>query len=786
VLCVLLVLVLNAATAAAALPTLDEIKGAIPATHPRLYFTDASLPDLIAGLTPEKESYLAALASNNPDPVITAANDALTALFDGHTPSGAKAFLNANDPPNGYYYFTLRHYVSAFDWAYDSLSGSERTAIASKLVTLGQTLVGYSSDAKGDFYRPKLALLYIGLTLYGTGADADLVNQFLQVGYDEHLAAFAWREANGMDDGGVGDHTFAYNVGDSASTMQSIVDWLWILRGIGFDTTADLPSFGWYAHHVLRASFPVPEDELVTFEARHHGFGWEWHGTDQNDVDVSNEFRIPLGLLANLANLYPDSDNQAIASYLMSYSPRTLQSDVLQGDRSSRATPLLLDTWTTANDSRDFLQDFPQARHFEQGQVLVSSGWDEDATHIGFIGGTKSSLNHKNWDEGSFVIYKHGFLALDTGTRRGNGVGHLQNYYERTISHNALTVTMPGETFPNGLAGDVVTSNDGGQFKRSGSLITAFETNPTYSYWAVDLAPVYSSSKVSEITRQFVYVTPDYLVIFDRITSTDASYQKRFVYHAVGDFSLEDGVFSAEHLAGRVFGKTLYPADAVQTKVGGPGSEFTVEATNYPITQLHDLLGEYRIEVTPATEALSDQFLHLIQVGLADELTSMVESSLLEDAQHLGVDFTTLEGGACTIVFNKTGAVGGTIACGGSEATLATSIEAQAGVARETGATPGSGGDSGGGEPGNAGNGGESAVGGSDSGGAAGSGVPGSPSIGGSTSVGGSASSGASDSSGANHEGCGCSVPRSDTRNAWLFALGILAVRLVPRRGKLA
>jgi heparin/heparan-sulfate lyase len=754
---------------AAELPTLDAIKAALPARHPRLYFTPSSLAELRDSLSPDKTAYLERLKSNSPVPVVGAANDALTALFDGHTPTTARTFLLNNNPPNDYYYFTLRHYVQAFDWVYEGLSSADRTAIINKLVTLGTSLAQNSSDAKGDFYRPKLALFYIGLVLHGTSAPATTVDDFLRVGYDDHLAAFAFREQNGADDGGVGDHTFAYVVA-RGDTIQSTVDFLWTLRALGLDATDALPSVGLYGHWLLRASIPAAPGELSGRDGRHHGFGWEWHGIDQNSVVVANEFSMPIGLLANLGNLYASDDNVKVSRHLMSWTSRKWVDEVLQGDRYCRAAPLLFGSWPTSEASGGFLAELPRARLFSQGQIFASSGFGPDDTYLGFIGGTAMGVNHKNWDEGHFVLYKRGFLALDSGTREMNG--HIQNYYERTIAHNGLTVRMPNESFPNGLAGQVVAVNDGGQNKRFGSVVTAFETNDIYSYWAVDLLPTYSSSKVSEVTRQFVFLPPDYVVVFDRVVSTNASYPKKFIYHAVGDFSLSGNTFSASHQEGRVFVRTLFPEGATLTKIGGPGMEFSVDGVNYPISRPHELLGSYRMEVSPPSASTSDQFLHVIQVGLASSLSAMLATTPLSEAGRSGVAFATLEGQSVRVLFNKSGVVGGEIEVAGSRRSLNTSVTPQSGLARTAADGPGSGGTAGtnhggGGDAGTPGSGGNVAAGGTGNVGTGGSGW----------SASGSGGEAADDDADAetSSSGCGCrvarSAPASSALTGALFAL---------------
>src|SRR5262249_4081693 len=144
---------------------------------------------------------------------------------------------------------------------------------------------------------------------------------------------------------------------------------------------------------------------------------------------------------------------------------------------------------------------------------------------------------------------------------------HWANYYSQHSVHaNTLAVYAPGEVFPTSktLQGGA-NVNDGGQrvprrnkagtgypspapatykqnrtsgpYYETGDL-KVFEAGKCHDYVACDVTAAYDSTiaatngnpaKVKEATRQFVFLPPDILVIFDRVESTDPSFEKRFL-----------------------------------------------------------------------------------------------------------------------------------------------------------------------------------------------------------------------------------------------------------------
>jgi heparin/heparan-sulfate lyase len=279
------------------------------------------------------------------------------------------------------------------------------------------------------------------------------------------------------------------------------------------------------------------------------------------------------------------------------------------------------------------------------------------------------------------VIYKKGFLALDSGTRPEPGQ-HLTRYYCRTVAHNCVLIHMPGEELPRYWGGPapgedpLPIPNDGGQNRASGSKLVAFETHPQYTYVAGDATPCYSARKCSLAMRQVVFVPPDYFVILDRVTSTRPEYRKAWLLHTAQEPQVDGPVFHAGQGEGRLFCRTLLPEKAELTKVGGPDRQFWSDGRNWPLPAEwrtrddEELLGQWRVEVSPAEEGSDDVFLHLIQVGGRATLKEMSPSEVLREGHYTGVQFVAGDRDV-RILFSTTGAPAGHIRIVGSEGILA-------------------------------------------------------------------------------------------------------------------
>ena len=171
----------------------------------------------------------------------------------------------------------------------------------------------------------------------------------------------------------------------------------------------------------------------------------------------------------------------------------------------------------------------------------------------------------------------------------------------------------------------------------------------------------------------FVYVKPDYFVVYDRVESTKPEYQKVFLLHTQGEPEQREGTWRSQGGEGALFLQTLLPVSSRAEIIGGPGREFWTNGQNFPVDAPQLLpsikqcgglentwLGRYRYEISPETPRLRDHFLTLLQAADAEE-KAMVASTLLQDDETDGIRFTTREGLTVELHFCKEGPLNGTL-----------------------------------------------------------------------------------------------------------------------------
>ncbi|MGD8500649.1 MAG: heparinase II/III family protein [Phycisphaerales bacterium] len=303
--------------------------------------------------------------------------------------------------------------------------------------------------------------------------------------------------------------------------------------------------------------------------------------------------------------------------------------------------------WRDVTVDKGSLKDF-KLSHISPGPgyVYARSSWGEDATYFFFKCGDRFTA-HQHLDVGHFLIYKYEELAGDGGHYDSFGSKHDVNYHLRTIAHNTVLVHDPCESWP-GIRAGTVSGNDGGQSHawphHNGAVsdlaqwqinpelydiadILAFEDRGAYMYVAGDCSRAYSPGKLACFTRQIVFIRPGTFVIFDRVISKDPSFKKTWLLQA-----MKVPIEAAENLMvtngrGRLFIQTLLPEDPQVKLVSGPDL-YNYGGKSYPPQRDTGPAPECRIEISPAEQAATDYFLHVLTA--ADANTTSVEKAVSE------------------------------------------------------------------------------------------------------------------------------------------------------------
>ena len=337
----------------------------------------------------------------------------------------------------------------------------------------------------------------------------------------------------------------------------------------------------------------------------------------------------------------------------------------------------------------------PLARLFDGiGMLVARSDWSPQATYVTFKAGD-NFWSHSHLDQGAFTIYKGGALAIDSGLYGPHyGSDHHMNYDYQTIAHNTVTVTDPRDTVPApGKKGKTrPIANDGGQrrigsgwgveaapldraeweakrdiyhtasmgplFDRDGLAVAVADITPAYTNRQSGTGTFSARTRrVERFWRTFGYDrVDDVVVVFDQVTSTKASFRKRWLLHTLEAPQVTAHGFSVSvlaqdrpgHAGGGLEGKVLLPKGALIEAIGGPGFEFFVDGKNYDENgKLKDMIkklgpnrgepGAWRIEVSPPRDETEDTFLVvLLPAGLGAHPTHRVR--LLESGHKVGCE----------------------------------------------------------------------------------------------------------------------------------------------------
>ncbi len=357
-------------------------------------------------------------------------------------------------------------------------------------------------------------------------------------------------------------------------------------------------------------------------------------------------------------------------------------------------------------------EHFPPDMLFRtRGYVCVRSDWGPDATFVHFHCGRFETDGRNHGDNNSFIIYRKAYLACDSGTRGLNNPEqqqysdgkHHENYFAQTIAHNSITVDTNSDPSPlchTVLGGQVsrvpfewlkeygLPATDENRWSRQAGVIQAYETTPEFCYAAGDARCSYDPKVVTAFTRQFLYLRPGVVVIFDRARAARAGDVKRWYLHTMAQPQCLDGqlvpdtrvhtnghflatgrVLRAAHGGSALFCRTLLPRQASIRVLGGKGHQFEVNGENCdmynvwwekvgtPAYQEEIGIGWWRVEVEPEVPRTDDVFLHVLWAS-DDTVQTMFPVETLEAAGQAEAKFS-VDGLEVTATFRMTGDIGG-------------------------------------------------------------------------------------------------------------------------------
>lgn len=561
--------------------------------------------------------------------------------------------------------------LTAYDWLYNSLTLRERREFIVPMLKYvdelqNEKLFSYHRN-KGDGtstgnYGDSGIAWFAGLAAFKDGFDDKTAARLLNEGYDNYKNMMDYRDKVSAGTGLLTAATPGYTFGEyPTASFIFLLSWQSAFNediSSRWNHMRDYPK--WFSWSVI----PAENDKLYNYgigDAAHYS-NLFYTGT------LQQVYRAMAQSISMYGKKFPESETQAKAVInLLPENARNLGKGIL---------PFILFNFNPVekiNVSPDTVLSREHATYFRSfGLAIMRSGFKPGDTFCLFRAGSEYA-HHQHYDENHFTIFKYDFLALDSGTRTQSM--HHCYYAPQSVAHNTILIHMEKEPTPpfwRPWGPDAEEDNDkrpahGGQSSLTGAKCLAFTTDNDYTYVANDATSVYSKEKCREAVRQFVYIYPDYFIIYDRVESLKPEQQKEFLLHTQNEpLAFPGNIFRADNGNGRLFIRTLLPQNPQIDKIGGSGKQFMASGRNWPLPNGEkafakaNSLGQWRLEVKSPKQFASQRFLHIIHVSSIKEMT-MVNSEYVKDDQREGLEFIDANGCKWQVTFNTGGTVGGRI-----------------------------------------------------------------------------------------------------------------------------
>ena len=535
---------------------------------------------------------------------------------------------------------------------------------------------------RSGFYGTRSLLWYSGLAASGDGFCDSLAAAHLFKGYKANCDVMAYRDSTAGDDGGLATAAPAYALGHYPFAHFNFMYTMLSATGENiasrYPNMRLLPNWIWWLW--------IRDDNIPS----HIRYGGQGDGYHNQNTMAGRLWEHLSQYVFFFKDIDPECAEMTIAlrHFVKSRGIDMTQYPILA---------LLIETeWQEDEEYVERIQRSPlKCRYFETlGLFHMRSEWTPQGTYCTFTAGSGMS-NHKHFDENNFTIYKYDHLALDTGDRCKETDYNLSYYYSQSVAHNVVLVHKPDEPLPQhwGIKLDdpEANKNYGGMVKMTGAKIKAYETGRDFTYIASDATECYGE-KCKNAVRQFVFVYPDYFIVYDRVDAADPAYRKEWLLHTKEKPKISGRVTRADSGDGRLFCQTFLPEDAQLSLVGGPGKEYWVGDRNYPldeqtnqeyIAQAKKLgrgpyTGAWRLEVAPGAARNNDRFLNVLTAAYVDRL-SPVSAKYVKTPGKDGVVLKA-DGRKITFWFNSEGPVGGEVEIDGRRRDLTSSVQQQSGV----------------------------------------------------------------------------------------------------------
>jgi PKD repeat protein len=216
------------------------------------------------------------------------------------------------------------------------------------------------------------------------------------------------------------------------------------------------------------------------------------------------------------------------------------------------------------------LQDFAQGT----GLLTARSDWGSTPTWVSLQMGNLLGADHQTYAPGMMEISR----GADELLINGNAPSGNQSPSAKSTYSNTVVVDDGGagtQTYPYAM---------GPWYGTPGVVVNAYEAAPSYVYLSGDYHAAYSpiaapgsGGPTSELNRQMVYLRPDYVVVYDRVTTTQASFTKQLRWSFANAPTVSGNSFVEASGSSKLFGETFSTLPLTTTVAPFTDNNTTIE-----------------------------------------------------------------------------------------------------------------------------------------------------------------------------------------------------------------
>ncbi|MFO8012148.1 MAG: heparinase II/III family protein, partial [Phycisphaerae bacterium] len=168
-----------------------------------------------------------------------------------------------------------------------------------------------------------------------------------------------------------------------------------------------------------------------------------------------------------------------------------------------------------AEPARSFFAGAAHGGHF-----IARSGWGDGDTVVAFTCSDHFG-DHHHYDQGSFIVYRHGLLAVDPPVYR-----KIRGPQQRTENHSTLLIDGKPQRPCRGQWFTTVEAFkqnlEGGRRLECGDILFHRDAGP-WAAVAGRFGQAYDAPRLARLVRQFLFVRPGTVVVVDRLRAAEGA-----------------------------------------------------------------------------------------------------------------------------------------------------------------------------------------------------------------------------------------------------------------------